>query len=118
MGKNRNYRRGRELEYRIIRELSEAGFVGATRSAGSHGVFDVVAVAPLSHVLFIQAKRTKAKLNPEIAYKEDLEKCKELAKHLPKEAQLELWVWVDRKGWDKVIIKEAGKLYSEGVDTI
>lgn len=115
MGKNSNYKRGRDLEYRIKRELTEAGFYGATRTAGSHGVFDIVAVAPLSHVLFVQAKRTKANLNPEVAYKEDLEKCRELAKVLPKETQLELWVWTDRKGWtNKIVVKEAGKLYVEG----
>jgi Holliday junction resolvase len=117
LSKNRNYKRGRELEYRIKKELTDAGFFGATRSAGSHGVFDVVAVAPLSYVLFVQAKRTKERLNPETAYKEDLEKCRELAKVLPREAQLELWVWTDHKGWtDKLVIKQAGELYNEGVD--
>ena len=38
-----NYQRGRSAEYKAVKELQAAGYI-ATRSAGSHGLWDVMAV--------------------------------------------------------------------------
>jgi Holliday junction resolvase len=110
--KRTQYDRGRETEYKIMKILEEQGFFGVTRTAGSHGFYDVVAIVPLSHVLFIQAKRSKTMVDLEQLYREDLAECREIAKQLPRETQLEFWLWVDRKGWQqKIVVKKAGEIY-------
>ena len=38
-----NYQRGRSAEYKAVKELQAAGYI-VTRAAGSHGLWDVVAV--------------------------------------------------------------------------
>ncbi len=38
---NRNYNRGRNYEYEIVNLFKEAGY-DAQRTAGSHGVFDII----------------------------------------------------------------------------
>jgi Holliday junction resolvase len=43
---NKNYRRGREAEYRAKRLLEAAGYT-VIRAAGSHGMFDLVALSKL-----------------------------------------------------------------------
>ena len=50
------YVKGRRKEYRIANELKKKGYI-TTRSAGSHGVFDVIAVNPDTRIIrLIQAK--------------------------------------------------------------
>jgi hypothetical protein len=49
-----NYARGRALEHKVARELRARGFM-VVRSAGSHGLADLVALAPSSTTL-IQCK--------------------------------------------------------------
>ena len=44
---NRNYTAGRALEYRVIKDLRSKGLEGL-RTAGSHGVADIVAFHPKS----------------------------------------------------------------------
>lgn len=111
--KRTNYDRGRETEYKIIHELTEKGFINAGRTAGSHGMFDIVAVKPGEHVVFIQAKRSKEVITFERLYKEDLDKILDALPHMPEQVQCEAWVWVDRKGWhQKIVIKEAGQTYT------
>ena len=51
---SQNYRRGRAYEYRTMRILEDAGFV-ASRTAGSHGCYDVIATN-LHQVRLIQVK--------------------------------------------------------------
>lgn len=51
---NRNYRRGRALEYRIKKWLEERGF-RVIRASGSHGEYDLVAISD-KEVVFIQCK--------------------------------------------------------------
>ena len=41
---NRNYKNGREKEYRTRKKLLEAGWDVVVRSAGSHSPFDLIAV--------------------------------------------------------------------------
>ena len=56
---NRNYVKGRNFEYRIIKWLRNKGYY-VIRSYGSKGTFDLVAVPPtnsrLSKALLVQAK--------------------------------------------------------------
>ena len=49
-----NYERGREREYRSMRYLEAAGY-RAHRTAGSHGEFDVIGIAP-SGIVLVQCK--------------------------------------------------------------
>ena len=44
---NSNYRNGRALEYKVIKDLRNKG-LEALRTAGSHGVADIVAYHPRS----------------------------------------------------------------------
>ena len=44
---NRNYTAGRALEYKVIKDLRSKGLEGL-RTAGSHGVADIVAYHPKS----------------------------------------------------------------------
>ena len=71
MAKNRNYANGRSFEYRVILALTKAGY-HCVRSAGSHGVVDIVALMMdhgaclygWGHVL-VQCKRSGALPPPE-----------------------------------------------------
>ena len=49
-----NYTKGRRVEYEIVHLLESVGYT-CTRSAGSHGFWDVIAINPCSMRL-IQAK--------------------------------------------------------------
>ena len=49
-----NYQKGRAFEYRIMHDLEEVGY-SVQRSAGSHGLYDVIAWNE-SHFRLIQAK--------------------------------------------------------------
>jgi Holliday junction resolvase len=51
-----NYQKGRNYEYKIQHQFERAGHI-VTRSAGSHGLFDLVTLdLATSEVWFIQAK--------------------------------------------------------------
>jgi Holliday junction resolvase len=51
-----NYFRGRTREYRIMHNLEKKGLV-VFRTAGSHGVVDLIAINPKTkEIIFIQAK--------------------------------------------------------------
>ncbi len=49
-----NYEKGRRREYQVIRTMEAAGFY-CIRAAGSHGLFDVVAIGP-NELRLIQVK--------------------------------------------------------------
>lgn len=91
------YSSGRRAEYSAIRFLSERGY-GTVRSAGSKGVFDVVAYND-AIVRFIQIKSTKSK-RP--SYKKDVSQITET--QVPEFASRELWVYTSGKGWTKVMV--------------
>ncbi|GAF94020.1 unnamed protein product, partial [marine sediment metagenome] len=55
---NKNYRSGRNFEYRVKKYLEEKGYY-VMRSAGSKSPFDLVAVSDV-HLLLIQCKYGKA----------------------------------------------------------
>lgn len=57
---NANYRAGRALEYRVMRELRDAGHT-VMRTAGSHGPADLIALAvDNGPVMLIQCKRSSS----------------------------------------------------------
>jgi Holliday junction resolvase len=56
---NKNYKRGATFEYKIMAQLEEIGFY-CIRSAGSHGLVDVMAMKG-NTIILIQAKHTKKK---------------------------------------------------------
>ena len=94
---NKNYLRGRAVEYKAKQELEAKGYT-VIRASGSHGPWDLIAVKEGTRdpVRCIQLKRTKSDRG-----------VKQLkAKFIPQQAieaytcyQHELWIWVDRKGW-------------------
>lgn len=110
---NSNYRRGYQTERKAMEELEKEGFF-AFRTAGSHGVFDVVGIGSTEGKL-IQLKRSKKNKRSD---KEAEERIKEFHKRLDTlEGKIhkvsysdyfstELWIWVDRKGWFKKVIKK------------
>lgn len=53
---NRNYEAGRRFEYARKKHWESLGYM-VLRTAGSHGAFDLVALAPSGSVLLIQCKR-------------------------------------------------------------
>lgn len=60
---NKNYNRGRALEYRVMKHFRSKGFE-VFRSAGSHSKVDVIAIAsdkylPLHKILLVQCKTGK-----------------------------------------------------------
>ncbi len=68
--RNANYLKGRAKEYRVMKEWREKGWT-VVRSAGSHGLFDVIAISPppktfpgdgtLGQIRLIQCKSGKSK---------------------------------------------------------
>jgi Holliday junction resolvase len=78
-----NYTRGRDLEYRTAQHLEAEGY-DCTRSAGSHGVWDVCAVRK-DHVRFVQVKRDCLPTAIE-REKFELWEC-------PPSCTREIWVW-------------------------
>ena len=70
---NKNYVKGRNKEYAIVKKLKEDGFHIAQRSAGSHSPIDVFAINKVTRVIkFVQAKpenfseKDKQKINYEL----------------------------------------------------
>ena len=60
---NKNYRNGVYRERVIMKEYEKEGYV-CFRSAGSHGLFDVIAINPWTkRIYLIQAKTGKAPLS-------------------------------------------------------
>lgn len=55
---NTNYNSGRKFEYRRMKELRAGGWE-VLRTAGSHGPWDLVAIAPDGSAVFIQCKRVE-----------------------------------------------------------
>ena len=92
-----NYDRGREIEYKIVKVMEDAGYV-AQRSAQSRGAWDVCAIGPQG-IRFIQAKRVKKGGS----WKGEFEKARELLEFAPDLPNVawEIWIWEDYLGWIK-----------------
>jgi Holliday junction resolvase len=84
-----NYRKGTDIEYRVMELLERVGYQTA-RCAGSHGPFDVIAWNHLG-MRFIQSKRTE---RPSVKYDEDIERIQ--LTPLPPHSTAELWVWLNK----------------------
>ena len=82
-----HYRKGVRAEYRTMAVLEKAGYY-PRRTAGSHGVYDVVAISPTS-VRIINVKTGGAKASP--LERESLRQMK-----VPSKVSKELWRWPDR----------------------
>jgi hypothetical protein len=62
---NVNYLAGRRVEYARMKHYRK--FLGheVMRTAGSHGLFDLISIAPRGEVYFIQVKRVEKKTQAE-----------------------------------------------------
>ncbi len=67
---NNNYINGRNREYRSVKLLEAAGYT-CIRSAGSHGVWDVVGFSPTSMILV----QVKYETKPSPAEMEGMRAC-------------------------------------------
>lgn len=101
---NQNYVRGREAEYKLKHDLERAGYL-VLRTAGSHGAFDLVALKP-TRIRLIMVKRTAddtykipAHLKVELNH---------LRWKVPAKVLMEVWVWIDRKGFIRKYKIEGG----------
>ena len=79
---NKNYVKGRNKEYRVKNKYQDQDYI-CTRSAGSHGVWDVICVHPLKKkILFIQCKpenfseKQKSRLYKGYQFLNDVFSCK------------------------------------------
>ncbi len=113
---NIQYIRGRNTEYKAMRELEAEGYT-CLRASGSHGVFDVIAWKE-TDILFIQCKREKTNSGKSRSrsqekcsrhphqdlnhYSEDVEHIQ--MQKLPAMCRKQLWVWRDRQGWTKTAV--------------
>ena len=90
-----NYRRGTEKERQAMKELERVGYT-AMRTAGSHGPFDVIAVAPQG-IRLIQIGRVKKGNSYTGKLREAIEEIQDIP--TPTGASKEVWIWRDHKGW-------------------
>lgn len=86
-----SYVKGRYYEYRVKSLLEKCGYI-VFRSAGSHGLFDLIAINPNTKIiLFIQVKKNKV-------VDENIRKVKEIFKNFGKQANVYFQLWyVDKK---------------------
>jgi len=112
---NKNYLRGSRKEYLAKKQLEEKGFF-VIRSAGSHGVADLCAIAS-ERVILLQIKTTKKALTSNFAearYSEDIESLRSVTK-IPSNCEKQLWVFLDRKGWTKYKVTDSDLIEFERV---
>jgi hypothetical protein len=103
-----NYERGRAVEWRARKELGEQGFY-VIRAAASKTCVDLVAIGR-GMVLLVQLKRSKKNIKslhaicnsfgPDLLKLDDIPPVENVYK--------ELWLWVDRKGWRKILLNPDG----------
>ena len=104
---NKGYERGRRAEYMAVKQLEAAGYK-AVRSAGSHGLWDVMAVNA-NGVRLIQVKSDEDVADVKYECKVAAEKMSKLT--CPANVSLEVWGRVHgKKGWlIQCDIKEVGE---------
>lgn len=94
---NTNYKRGVRYEYKAKAMLEAEGFY-VTRSAGSHGLYDLAAI-DLNMIRLIQIKSTRVYRDHK-CYREDFKKLSELL--VPINCRKEFWVYnTKRRKWRK-----------------
>jgi endogenous inhibitor of DNA gyrase (YacG/DUF329 family) len=95
------YKKGIRYERQLKKELEKEGYT-VTRSAGSHGMFDLIAYNK-EHYRLIQVKSTlNTETNINLLLKKDIKKLMMYDK--PPNSIVELWCWRMRKGWEKRVI--------------
>lgn len=103
---NKNYQRGYQIEYKILKQFKEEGIYGQ-RSHASKGMFDVIGVDQRG-VFLIQAKRTKKKKVTPSMYRDEIASIQQFVRSLPfpvpKFVKFQFWIWLDRQGWIKLNI--------------
>ena len=78
---NKNYQKGRRLEYKLIKGAKEAGLI-AFRSAGSNSPVDVVIIdRAMKRIQFIQCKKAKYADKKDYFEEEDLYEVKFIVYH-------------------------------------
>ena len=95
-------RRGHDTERKCALELKKRGY-DVIRSAGSKGVWDIVAVNK-SFVLLIQCKRTLKTIKSAAAPKAVMNKMRRAPAPEHYVVRKELWTWVDRQGWTVTVV--------------
>lgn len=84
--KMNSYIKGRRYEYEVKKILTRLGYI-VLRSAGSHGLFDLIAIHPITkNVIFIQVKKEKR-------IDENIKRIKELFKDFGKVANVQFQLW-------------------------
>lgn len=105
MSKNNNQASRKKKVYEVEQELNSLGYFTFHRG-NLHGLFHVVAFHP-THCLLVQVKRLNKYRSKDI----EKELCKVQAfvldGHVPY-AHVELWVWVNSRGWLKFKFDEEG----------
>jgi hypothetical protein len=94
---SRGHDRGIAAEYRAIRDLVKAGYI-VTHAAGSHGPFDMIALAP-GRIRCIQVKAVRDALP-----RSELDALAVLAKMMPPGCTVELWhTWFRKKSFEVTV---------------
>ena len=105
LSNNSNHANRKKKVYEVEQELRDLGYFTFHRG-NAHGLFHVVAFHP-THCLFIQVGRLQ-KFN----YKdinEELSKAQEfILQGLAPYAQVEVWIWVNNRGWLKFSFDKEG----------
>jgi Holliday junction resolvase len=94
---NKNYLSGRRKEYELKKMLENQNFT-VLRTAGSKGVFDLIAFDTDS-IRFIQVKSSRRKKK---TYKQEIERLKFV--QLPDHCTKELWIYTQEQGWETFLI--------------
>lgn len=118
---NNNYVRGRQSEYRAIKDLKKMGYYWCTRSPASKGLFDVTGIGVLGGIA-LQIKRTKRKRLVPSMYKADFQAIQEFIdaqEHIPEFIRFEFWIHREGvRGWTKYLFQKGKEpiLIEGGVD--
>lgn len=97
---NRNYIRGRAMEYKCMQELTELKFI-CWRTPGSKSCVDVIAM-DINGFKLIQVKRKKSFKGGSYYNKSDPNIVKLIELEVPMNCHKEIWIWSDdKKKWFK-----------------
>jgi len=92
-----NYARGYAIENKLVNLYKDNGWV-ATRTAGSHGAFDVAAFGPNGEIHLVQLKAQDGK---SASYKSDISRLESL--NVNQGIQKIFAVWRNGWGWLQVL---------------
>ncbi len=114
--KRTNYVRGREVEYKCKAALAKEGYE-IMRASSSKGVFDIIAFDG-ECTRYIQLKREMKRQGSYPSVREEIRQVavpeyvmgvfNEVEVAIPIPSYKELWIWTDKLGWSKWIIKQDG----------